>query len=113
MKWFGREPALYLTGALTLLQLVAVLAHMSHNQQNALSVIATGAYTILLAVLTRPLDTSLITGAIATIATAVGAFGLHVSADYVSAFNAALVAVLAWALTNRVSPHPKIDPRRP
>lgn len=113
MKWFGREPALWLTAALTVLQLVAVLVHMSHDQQNALSVIATGVYTILLAVLTRPIDTSLITGAVATIATAIAAFGLSVPADYVSAFNAALVAVMTFVMTNRISPHPKIDPRVP
>lgn len=113
MKWFGREPALYLTVAMTVLQLVAVLAHMSHDQQNAMSVIATGVYTILLACFTRPFDTSALTGSIATIVTAFGAFGLHISADYVSAFNAALVAVMAWMLTNRVSPAARIDPRVP
>lgn len=104
MKWFGREPALILTAALTLVQLGAVLTHLSHDQQNALSVGVTAVYGVLLAVFTRPVDTAALTGGIATIATAVGAFGLHVSPDVVSAFNAALVGVLSVLVTIRVSP---------
>ena len=104
MRIFGREPALILTAALTLVQLGAVLAHLSHDQQNALSVGVTAVYGVLLAVLTRPVDTAALTGGIATIATAVGAFGLHVSPDVVSAFNAALVGVLSVLVTIRVSP---------
>lgn len=110
MKWFGREPALVLAAALAALQLFAILAHMNHDQQNALSVIATAVFTLLLAVFTRPIVTSTLTGAIATIATAAGVFGFHVSADLISAFNAVLTAVLILVMTNRTSPSAKIDP---
>lgn len=113
MKWFGRAPAGWLAAAVTVVQLIAVLAHMSHDAQNALSVIVTGVYTILVAVLTRPVDLSIITGAVTTIVTAAGVFGWHVSADTISVFNAALVAVATLVLTTLVSPHPAIDPRRP
>lgn len=113
MKWFGRAPALYLAAAVTVVQLVAILAHMNHDAQNALSVIVTGVYTILVAILTRPVDMSIITGAISTIVTAAGVFGWHVSADALSVANAALVAVATLVLTTLVSPHPKIDPRVP
>jgi len=92
-------------------QLIAILAHMSHDWQNALTVIVTGIYTILVAALTRPLDMSVITGAISTIVTAAGVLGWHVSADTISVFNAALVAVATLVLTSLVSPHPKVDPR--
>lgn len=111
MKWFGRAPAGWLAAAVTVVQLIAILAHMSHDAQNALSVIVTGVYTILVAILTRPVDLSIITGAVTTIVTAAGVFGWHVSADTISVFNAALVAVATLVLTTLVSPHPAIDPR--
>jgi len=109
---FSREPALWLTAALGLLQLVAVLAHLGHDQQNALSVGATAVYGILLAALTRPINASALTGGIATLATAAGVIGFDVSPDVVSAFNVALVAFLTVTLTNRVSPAPALA-RRP
>lgn len=111
MTWFGRAPALWLAAAVAVVQLVAVLVHMGHDAQNAMTVIVTGAYTILVAVLTRPIDLSVVTGAITTIVTAAGVFGWHVSADTISVFNAALVAVATVVLTTLVSPHPKVDPR--
>jgi hypothetical protein len=110
MKWFGREPALYLTGVLAALQLLAVLAKLPADQQNALSVGATAVFGLLLAAFTRPLDTAALTGGIATLATAAGVFGFDVPADVVSAFNAALVSVLTLLLTMRVSPAPTVSP---
>lgn len=111
MSWFGRAPALWLAAAVAVVQLVAVLAHMGHDAQNAMTVIVTGAYTILVALLTRPIDLSVITGSLTTIVTAAGVFGWHVSADTISVFNAALVAVATVVLTTLVSPHPAVDPR--
>ena len=111
MTWFGRAPAGWLAAAVTVVQLIAVLAHMNHDWQNALTLIVNAAYMILVAALTRPIDLSIITGAVTTIVTACGVFGWHVSADTISVFNAALVAVATLALTNLVSPHPKVDPR--
>jgi hypothetical protein len=111
MKIFNREPALFLTAALAALQVFAVLAHMDHDHQNALSVGATAVFGIGLAVFTRPIQPAALTGGIATLATAVGAFGFTVSPDVVSAFNAALVAFLAVTLTNRVSPSPALAKR--
>lgn len=108
---FSHEPALWLTAVLGALQLAAVLAHLGHDQQNALSVGATAVFAILLAAMTRPISASALTGGIATLATAVGAFGFHVSPDVVSAFNFALVAFLTVALTNRVSPAPALARR--
>lgn len=113
MKWFGREPALYLTAALALVQLVAVQLHLTAEVQDAVSVIVTAAFGLALAVVTRPWQPSIITGGIATILTAIGAFGYTVSPDLISGLNAALVAVFALTLTNRVKPLPAIDPRVP
>src|SRR6184192_658799 len=103
MKWFGRAPALYLAGALAAVQLVAVLLHLNHDLQNGLSVLVTALFTILSALFTRPVDLTLVTGALATIGTTVGVFGLHVSADTISAVNAAIVTLATLLLTNLVS----------
>jgi hypothetical protein len=104
MKWFGRAPAAWLAAGLGVVQLVAVLAHMTHDQQSALSIGVTALYGILAAVLTRPINLAIVTGALSTLATAAGVFGLHISADAMSVFNTALVAVATLLLTNLVSP---------
>lgn len=101
---FGREPALYLTAALAVLQLVAINLHLSTDQQNATSVIATAVYAILLAFATRPWDTAAITGGIATILTAIGVFGVHLAPNLTSALNAVVAAVLALVLRAHVEP---------
>lgn len=111
MRWFGREPAMILAAVLAGLQLFAVLVKLGADQQNALSVGATAGYAILLVVLTRPIDTAALTGGIATLATAAGVFGFDVAPDVVSAFNAALVAVLTLLVTTRVSPAPAVAAR--
>lgn len=111
MKWFGKEPALILTAALGLIQLFAVLAHMDHDHQNALSVGATAVFGIALAAFTRPIQPAALTGGIATLATSVGVLGFEVSPDIVSAFNTALVGFLVLTLTNRVSPSPALAAR--
>jgi hypothetical protein len=112
MKWFGRAPALWLAAGLGVVQLVAVLAHLSHDQQSALSIGVTALYGILTAVLTRPVNLAIVTGALSTLATAAGVFGLHISADQMSVFNAALVAVATLLLTNLVSPAPTLARQR-
>lgn len=110
-KWFARNPALYLTVVLAVLQLVAVLAHLSAGQQNGLSVIATAVYAVLLAVFTRPLEPSAITGGLATILTALAAFGIDLRPDLVSGLNATVAAVLALMLRAQVSPAPALARR--
>jgi hypothetical protein len=111
MKWFGRAPALWLAAAVSAVQLVAILAHMGHDAQNALSIIVTAVYAILTAVLTRPVNLSIVTGALSTLVTAAGVFGFHVSADAMSVFNTALVAVATLVLTTLVSPAPAMARR--
>jgi ABC-type branched-subunit amino acid transport system permease subunit len=114
MKFFGREPAMILVGVLALVQLVAVLLELSPERQDALTVIVTAGFGVLLAVLTRPWQPSLITGGIATILTAIGVFGLEISPDLTSALNTTVAAVLTLVLTMRVSPAPVVDPvKRP
>jgi hypothetical protein len=111
MKWFGRAPAMWLATGLAVVQLVAILAHMGHDAQSALSISVTALYAILTAVLTRPINLAVVTGALSTLATAAGVFGFHVSADAMSVFNTALVAVATLVLTTLVSPAPAMARR--
>jgi hypothetical protein len=108
---FSRDPALYLTLALAVAQLISMSLHLTTDQQNATSVIVTGVYTILLAVATRPVQVSAITGAIATIATAMGAYYVHIGPDWVSALNALVVGVFGTVTMLRVSPAPALARR--
>lgn len=100
----GREPALYLTGALAVLQLIAIMLQLTTDQQNALSVIATAVYAVLLAAFTRSVDTAAITGGLATVLTAIGMFGIHLAPNLTSALNAVVAAVLALVLRAHVTP---------
>jgi hypothetical protein len=113
MRWFGRAPALWLAAALAVVQVIAILLHLSHDVQGALSIIVTALYSIAIAVFTRPLNLSVVTGALSTLGTAAGVLGLHISADEISVFNTALVAVATLALTNLVSPAPVLARRDP
>jgi hypothetical protein len=84
---------------------------MTHDQQSALSIGATALYAILTAILTRPVNLAVVTGSLSTLATAAGVFGLHISADAMSVFNTALVAVATLVLTTLVSPAPAMARR--
>jgi hypothetical protein len=103
---FSKDPALWLTLALAVAQLVSMSLHLSTDQQNATSVIVTGVYTVILAFATRPLQVGLITGSIATIATAMGAYYVHIGPNWVSAINALVVGVLGAVTMLRVEPAP-------
>jgi hypothetical protein len=108
---FSRDPALWLTLALAVAQLISMSLHLSTDQQNAASVIITAVYTIVMAFATRPLQVGLITGSIATIATAMGAYYVHIGPDWVSAINALVVGVLGALTMLRVSPAPSLGGR--
>jgi hypothetical protein len=110
MRIFGREPALVLTALLATVQLVAITVDLSPEKQDALTVIITAAFGVLLAVLTRPWQPSAITGGLATILAAMGVFGLEISPDWTSALNAAITGVMVLMLTNRVSPAQAVEP---
>lgn len=111
MKLFGRDPALYLALLISVLQLGSSLLELSSDQQNALSVIATAVFTVALAFTVRPIQPAVITGGLSTIVTALVAFQVEVPADWVSAGNALIVAVLTLVLRLQVKPVPAIDPR--
>lgn len=108
MKWFGRSPALWSSAALTVVQLVAVVAHMPSAYQNALSIIVTALFTLVVTLTTRPIDFAVVTGVISTLATAAAVLGFNIPQDWVSAFNVALVAVSSLLLTNLVNPSAKL-----
>lgn len=108
MKWFGRAPALWMTALLAVAQFVETLLHLSQDQQNATTVVITGLFSLVTAVCTRPIDLSIVTGIVTTLATALVAFKINIPADFVSGFNLVLVALANLVLTNLVSPSAKL-----
>lgn len=108
MKWFGRAPALYMAALVNVVQLVAILAHLSSGVQNALTVIITAVFALIATLTTRPIDLAGLTGFVTTVATAAGVLGFHIRPDIISAVNAAVVTLATLLLTNLVSPSAKM-----
>lgn len=84
---------------------LAWVLHFSRDQQAAAAVIITAAAAIVTALLAHPPKVPVITGALATIGAAAGAFGYHPSAHAIAV--AQLVAGLALALLYRQNLEPK------
>lgn len=104
MKWFGKAPALYMTALITVVQLVAVLAHLSSGVQNSLTVIITAVFGLVATLTTRPIVLSGLTGFVTTVAQAVVVLGVHIRPDVISGINAVVLALATLLLTNVVSP---------
>ena len=113
MKIFGYEPTaiLYAVNASVAL-FVAFGLPMTQTQVAAITTIATAVLTIATAAMTRPVVVSTITGAAATILTAIAAFGLHLTTNQTGAAVTALSIVLALLLRQHVSPAPALVRRR-
>lgn len=109
MKSFHLEPAtiLYAINAGVAL-LVAFGFNLTTDQVGAVTLIATAVLAIATAFMTRPVVVSTITGAAASLLTAVAAFGLHLSGNQVGAVVTALSIVLALLLRQNVSPAPAL-----
>lgn len=107
MKIFGYEPAViaYAFNAGVAL-LVAFGLGMSQVQVSAISVSVTGVLALVVAVMTRPIVVSSITGAAATVMAAVAAFGLEFTAEQIGATVTAMSIALALLLRPNVSPAP-------
>ncbi|TDD97659.1 hypothetical protein [Actinomadura rubrisoli] len=114
MKVFGYEPAViaYAVNAAVAL-LVAYGLDLSQGQVEAVAVITTGVLAAVAAVMTRPVVVSTITGAAATILTALAAFKIELTADQIGATVTGLSIVLALLLRQNVSPAPGVTARRP
>ena len=107
VKWFGRDPAVYLAALNALLALlVSFGAPWSAGVNQAIMVVATGVVTIISAAMVRPFDVPLTLGTIKTILVAVAAFGLHLSDVQVAAVLGVLSAIFAVVVRDRVTPKP-------
>lgn len=102
---FGQEPAViaYAANALVSL-LVAYGLDLSQVQTAAIATVTTGILAAVVAVMTRPVVVSALTGAVSTVMAAVAGFGLHFTADQIGATVTVLSIVLALVLRANVSP---------
>lgn len=93
---------------------VAALAgfvfHVSSTQEAAITTICTALAALYTAVRARPVAVPALTGAVATIATAAAAFGLHLPAGVISTGVTVLSAVLALILRQNLTPAVALKP---
>lgn len=113
MQIFGRAPAAWLHALQAVLAFATTLPFLHElglTEQAAgyLMTIAAGVVAFLVAVATRPVVVSGLTGAVQTILTGVIAFGLPLSEVSAGAFVGALNVVLMLLLPPNVTP--KVDP---
>ena len=105
MRIFGREPALYLNTLSAVLGLV-VTFNVGLTQDQAGWIVA-GVSAVLGAVaaaLTRPIAVQAFTTLVATVASAVAAFGYNVAPTTTAAINGLVLAVLMFLTRGQVSP---------
>lgn len=105
MKIFGREPALFLNSLSAILGLV-VTFNVGLTEAQAGWVVA-GVSAILGAIaaaLTRPIAVQAFTALVATVASAVAAFGYEVQPTTTAAINGLVLAVIMFITRGQVSP---------
>lgn len=103
--WNAAEPVMLawaLNGGLAVL--LGTVSGISPAQEAAVTTIVTAAAGIFTVVRTKETAATSLTGTLATIAVAGGAFGLHLSSAQIGTGTAALGLVLALALRANVSP---------
>jgi hypothetical protein len=105
VRIFGREPALYLNTLSAVLGLV-VTFNIGLTQDQAGWIVA-GVSAVLGAIaaaLTRPIAVQAFTTLVATVASAVAAFGYDVAPTTTAAINGLVLAVLMFLTRGQVSP---------
>ncbi|MGW2384393.1 hypothetical protein [Streptomyces sp. NPDC001658] len=106
MKIFGREPALWLNSLAGILGLAVTFNVGGLDAEDAGWIVA-GCSAILGAIaaaLTRPIAVQAFTTAVATIASAVAAFGYEAAPTHVAAINGFVLAVLMFVTRGQVTP---------
>ena len=104
-RLWNYEPAILawaLSGGLAVL--LGNVFHISSTQEAAVTTILTALAAIATAVKARPVEVSVVVGAVATIAVAAAAFGLHLSAAEIGAASAILSGILGLVFRANVSP---------
>ena len=115
MKIFGREPAVILHALQAVLAFLVTLPALNQlglteEVSGWIMTIAAGAVALLVAIATRPVVVSALTGAVQTILTGLVAFGLPLSEQssgaLVVALNVLLMVLMPLGLTPAVDPAP-------
>ncbi|WP_097921734.1 hypothetical protein [Streptomyces sp. wa1063] len=112
---FGREPALWLNSLAAILGLIVTFnVGLSADQAGWLVAGTSAILGAIAAALTRPIAVQAFTAAVATTASAVGAFGFEVAPTTTAAINGCVLAVLMFITRGQVTPiTPPSAPARP
>ncbi|WP_455360030.1 hypothetical protein [Streptomyces sp. SYSU K21746] len=115
MRILNREPALWLNSLAGVLGLLVTFQVGGLSAEEAGWIVA-GSSAVLGAVaaaLTRPIAPQAFTTAVATIASAVAAFGYEAAPTHVAAINGFVLGVLMFVTRGQVSPVTPAVPARP
>lgn len=105
MRILGREPALWLNSLAACLGLLVTFNVGLTEVQAGWLVAGTSAVLgAIAAALTRPIAVQAFTALVATVASAVGAFGFEVAPTTTAAINGCVLAVLMFITRGQVSP---------
>lgn len=110
MTIFSRPVAVYLYAINAVVALLVSFGlPLDHAQVAAITTISTAVFAILTAVMTRPVDVPAISGAVAVIATAFGAFGMHLTTSQIGEGVTVLSIFLALLLHQNITPAPALQ----
>jgi hypothetical protein len=105
MRIFGREPALYLNTLSAVLGLVVTFnVGLTQDQAGWLVAGVSAVLGAIAAALTRPIAVQAFTTLVATVASAVAAFGYNVAPTTTAAINGLVLAVLMFLTRGQVTP---------
>ena len=105
MKIFGRDPVLFLNSLSAALGLIVTFnVGLTENQAGWLVAGTSAILGAVAAALTRPIAVQAFTTLVATVASAVAAFGYDVAPTTTAAINGALLAVIMFITRGQVSP---------
>lgn len=105
MRIFGREPALYLNTLSAILGLVVTFnVGLTEDQAGWIVAGVSAVLGAIAAALTRPIAVQAFTTLVATVASAVAAFGYDVAPTTTAAINGLVLAVLMFLTRGQVSP---------
>jgi hypothetical protein len=108
---FKQEPAVIawaVNGGIA--AILAFLVHLTPTEIAAITTITTAAAAVVTAAQARPIAVSVITGAVVTIATAVGAFGLNLPTATIGAAVTALSGLLGLLFRQNLTPLVHVTP---
>ncbi|MFJ4785168.1 hypothetical protein [Streptomyces sp. NPDC088794] len=105
MKIFGRDPVLFLNSLSGILGLVVTFnVGLTENQAGWLVAGMSAVLGAIAAAMTRPIAVQAFTTLVATVASAVAAFGYDVAPTTTAAINGLVLAVIMFITRGQVSP---------